>query len=57
MKSYYIAGLVYEQLGNEEKAIAYYKEFLEIWKDADPDLNEVPDARGRLAQLRANLKE
>jgi serine/threonine protein kinase/tetratricopeptide (TPR) repeat protein len=52
VKSYYLAGLIYEQLGDDDKAIAYYEEFLEIWKDADSDLEEVPDARRRLALLK-----
>ncbi len=53
-KAYYLAGLIYEQLGDDEKAIERFEEFLELWKDADPDLEEIPDARHRLALLKVD---
>jgi tetratricopeptide (TPR) repeat protein/predicted Ser/Thr protein kinase len=49
---YYYVGLAYEGSGWTNKAIAAYEEFLEIWKDADPGLVEVDDARARLANLK-----
>ncbi|MBI4720859.1 MAG: protein kinase [Chitinivibrionia bacterium] len=51
-KAYYLLGLAYEQSGWTAKAIEQYKEFLDIWKDADPGLKEVADARERLKRLR-----
>jgi len=51
-KVHYLAGMIYEELGDIKRAIAQYEEFLKIWKDADPDLEEVPDARRRLALLK-----
>jgi tetratricopeptide (TPR) repeat protein len=52
VKAHYLLGLAYEQKGAQGKAIEQYERFLDIWKDADPDLDEVPDARRRLALLR-----
>ena len=51
-KSLYMLGKIYEQQGNTVKAIEYYQKFLSLWKDADPGLPEVDDAKERLAGLR-----
>ena len=51
-KSHLRLGEVYEKLGNRAKAIEHTEKFLEMWKDADPGLPEVVDARKRLAGLR-----
>ncbi len=45
-----VAG-IYEKKGNKAKAIEHYRKFLEIWKDADPELPEPGQARLRLAAL------
>jgi hypothetical protein len=45
--------LAYEKSGWNKKAIEQYEEFLEIWKDADPGIPEVEDAKERLKELRA----
>jgi tetratricopeptide (TPR) repeat protein len=51
-KSFYMLGMIYEQRGNRSKAIENYEKFLDLWKDADPDIREVEDARKRLAALK-----
>jgi tetratricopeptide (TPR) repeat protein/TolB-like protein/predicted Ser/Thr protein kinase len=53
VKAYYFLGLVYEKSGWNKKAIEKYEEFLDIWKDADPGIPEVEDAKERLQKLRA----
>jgi hypothetical protein len=45
-------GKIYEQKGNTAKAIEHYEKFLDLWKDSDPGIAEVDDARGRLGRLR-----
>jgi tetratricopeptide (TPR) repeat protein len=51
-KSNYELAKIFEQKGKTEKAKEYYKEFLDIWKEADEDLPELSDAKKRLANLR-----
>ena len=47
-------GLAYEGLGDERNAIESYREFLNIWSEADDDLPEIIDAKNRLNTLRFN---
>ena len=51
-KSFYMLGKIYEEKGWEGKAIEQYEKFLDLWKDADPGIAEVDDARERLAGLK-----
>jgi len=53
VKAHYLLGLAYEKSGWNNKAIEQHEEFLEIWKDADPGIPEVEDAKERLNRLRA----
>jgi tetratricopeptide (TPR) repeat protein/tRNA A-37 threonylcarbamoyl transferase component Bud32 len=50
-RSFYELGKIYEQKGWKGKAIEQYERFLELWKDADPGLPEVKEARAKLAAL------
>ncbi len=34
--------------GGKDKAIEHYEKFLDLWKDADPGIVEVEDARGKI---------
>jgi len=50
-KSFYMLGKIHEQKGWEGKAIEHYEKFLNLWKDADPVIPELEDAKKRLADL------
>jgi tetratricopeptide (TPR) repeat protein/predicted Ser/Thr protein kinase len=52
VKAHYFLGMAYEQSNRTDKAIEQYEEFLEYWKDADPGISEVEDARVRLGKLK-----
>jgi serine/threonine-protein kinase len=45
-------GELYEAKGDRKKAAEYYGRFVDLWKDADPELQPgVKEVRGRLARL------
>ena len=48
VKSFYMLGKIYEEKGWKGKAIEHYQKFLSLWKDADPGIAEVEDAKERL---------
>ncbi len=50
---YYVAK-VYEGQGNASKAIEHYEKFLELWKDADPGVAEVDEAKKALEDLKSS---
>jgi tetratricopeptide (TPR) repeat protein len=52
-KAFYMLGQIYEQKGWEGKAIENYEKFLELWKDADPGIAEVEEAKRRMAKLQS----
>ncbi|MFB3133017.1 MAG: tetratricopeptide repeat protein, partial [Rhodothermales bacterium] len=50
--SYLRRAEIYEHLGETDKAITYYTRFIELWQDADPELQpQVEQARQRLNRL------
>jgi len=54
--SYKRLGELYEAVGDLPKAAANLDKFIELWKDADPELQpKVRDARERLQRVRAEL--
>ncbi|MCZ6746746.1 MAG: tetratricopeptide repeat protein, partial [Acidobacteria bacterium] len=45
-------GELYEERGDRQKAVEYYSRFVDLWTDADADLQPtVEDIRGRVARL------
>ena len=53
VKSFYMLGKIHEQKGWKDKAIKHYEKFLNLWKDADPGIPEVTDAKRRLTALKS----
>ncbi len=51
VKVHYYLGIAYEESNWNEKAIEQYQMFLNIWKNADPGIGAVTDAKARLARL------
>ncbi len=51
-KSFYMTGKIYEQQRNRGKAIENYDKFLDLWKDADPGIAEIKDAKKKLEALK-----
>lgn len=50
-KAYYMMGKIAERQGDKAEDRSKFSKFLSLWKDADPGLPEVADARKRLAAL------
>ena len=43
---------LHDAKGDAQKALSYYARFVELWKDADPDLQpQVRKARARMIEL------
>lgn len=46
-------GKIYEQKDNRTKAIEHYEKFLDLWKNSDPGIAEIEEAKRRLAKLKS----
>jgi tetratricopeptide (TPR) repeat protein len=55
-QSYYMLGQVFEKTSDKARAIDNYTKFLDLWKNADPGLTEIEDARRRLAALTSDQR-
>jgi serine/threonine protein kinase/Tfp pilus assembly protein PilF len=51
-RSFHRLGVIAEKQDRKDDAAGYFRKFLTLWKDADPGLPEVGDARKRLAGLK-----
>ncbi len=51
VRCFYWLGLAYEQTARKDQAAEQYRTFLDIWKNADPGIPEVEDAKARLAGM------
>jgi serine/threonine protein kinase/Tfp pilus assembly protein PilF len=51
-KSFYMLGKIYQQNGQKGKAIEQYEKFLDLWKNADPGIAEVEEAKKQLSNLK-----
>ena len=49
--SFFLLGKALEMRGDRRAAIAAHARFLELWKEADPDVPEIEEARARLRAL------
>ena len=52
-KSFYMLGKICQEKGWKGKAIEHYEKFLDLWKNADPGITEVEDAKERAAGLKS----
>jgi len=49
--SLYQLGVMHHDAGEIQKAMEYFRKFLSLWSDADPDLPQPEDARRRLNEI------
>ena len=52
IQAHYHLGRIHEEKGEREKAIRYYQELIDIWKEADDDIPMLIDAKERMAELK-----
>ena len=54
---FHLLGKIYEKKCEKQSAIENTEKFLDLWKDADPDLPDLIDAKERLAKLQGTSKK
>jgi len=52
-RSFYLLARIYEQQNMRKQASEHYEKFLSLWKEADPGIIEVSEAKKRLSALKA----
>jgi len=52
----YYMGRTFYGMGQEEEALVYLQEFLELWKDADSDITALSDARHLVALIESGQR-
>jgi len=55
--AHYQMGVLYQQKGDVRRAMEYYEKFRDIWKDGDPDLIVLAEAKEKLAKLKAEVPQ
>ena len=48
VKAHYQLGQLYEQQGDRDRALDWYRRFLQFWESSDIDLEEIREARSKL---------
>ncbi len=51
-RSHYQLGCLYQKKGSSAEAVSHFEKFLELWKNADPGLPEIEDAKKQVALLK-----
>ncbi len=54
VRCFYMLGKIHEKKDQRKRAVEHYERFLELWKDADPGIEEVKDARRRVIALKSS---
>lgn len=52
----YYLGICAEKMGNKREALQHYSNFLDIWKLADSNLQQVSDARKRVVEIQGGRR-